>query len=176
MVADPDEPRHCLLYGSDGSPPSRDGAGATGVGNAEDRPGGHRPRAGDRWIGAPERPRAPGLASVLGASHVRYVVLRARATEVDPGGRWSMTGEIEIGDATVPISVTVTHHGVYRFGDDAKAWLTVRADISHGVRGRRQRHGVALVADVLAIRPRPAPSVVLAVSGPQRGLPASPRV
>jgi hypothetical protein len=119
---------------------------------------------------------APGLASVLGAGHVRYVVLRARATEVDAGGRWNMTGEIEIGDATVPTPVTVTHHGVYRFGDDTKAWLTVHADISHGVDGRRRRNAVALVADVLAIRPRPAPSEVLTVGAPQRGLPASPRV
>lgn len=119
---------------------------------------------------------APGLASVLGAGHVRYVVLRARATEVDPGGRWSTTGEIEIGDATVPIPVTVTHHGVYRFGDDAKAWLTVHADISHDVSGRSRRHAVALVADVLAIRPRPAPSEALSASASQRGLPASPRV
>jgi hypothetical protein len=119
---------------------------------------------------------APGLASVLGVAHVRYVVLRARASELAPGGSWSMTGEIELGDLTVSTPVSVTHHGVYRFGDDAKAWLTVRVDLSHGMTGRRRRDAVALVADVLAIRPRPAPSEDLAVASPQRGLPASPRV
>ncbi len=87
-----------------------------------------------------------------------------------------MTGEIELGDVTVPTPVSVTHHGVYRFGDDAKAWLTVRADFGHVVAGRRRRDAVALVADVLAIRPRPAPDEGAAASAAQRGLPASPRV
>jgi hypothetical protein len=95
----------------------------------------------------------PGLAAVLGAAHVRYVVLRASASELAPGGQWKLTGEIEIGDLTVSTPVSVTHHGVYRFGDDAKAWLTVRVDLGHG--GRR-RDAVALVADVLAISPRAA--------------------
>jgi hypothetical protein len=105
----------------------------------------------------PRDVHAPGLASVLGVPHVRYVVFRARATELQPGGSWSMTGELELGDVTMPAPVRVTHHGVYRFGDDAKAWLTVHADIDQGVAGRR-RDAVALVADLLAIRPRPAPA------------------
>jgi hypothetical protein len=109
--------------------------------------------------GSAARDGAPGLAAVLGAAHVRYVVLRANASELGPGGQWKLTGEIELGDLTVSTPVSVTHHGVYRFGDDAKAWLTVRADLSHG---RRRRDGVALVADVLAIRPRPAPPEALA--------------
>ena len=101
---------------------------------------------------------APGLASLLGVAHVRYVAFRARASELTPGGSWSMNGEIELGDVTVPTPVTVTHHGIYRFGDDTKAWLTVHADIGQGVAGWRRRDAVALVADVLAIHPRSAPT------------------
>jgi hypothetical protein len=123
----------------------------------------------------PRDAHAPGLAAVLGVAHVRYVALRARASELAQGGSWSMTGEIELGDITVPTPVSVTHHGVYRFGDDAKAWLTVRVDLDHGVAGRRRRDAVALVADIIAIRPRPAQSEELVASSPQRGLPASPR-
>jgi hypothetical protein len=108
--------------------------------------------------------QAQGLAAVLGVPHVRYVVFRARASELAPGGSWSMTGAVELGDVTVPTPVTVTHHGVYRFGEDAKAWLTIHADISQGLAGRRRREAVALVADVLAIRPRPAPADVPAIS------------
>jgi hypothetical protein len=103
--------------------------------------------------GSAARDGTPGLAALLGAAHVRYVVLRASASELTPGGHWKLTGEIELGDLTVSTPVSVTHHGVYRFGDDVKAWLTVRVDLSHG---RRRRDAIALVADVLAISPRAA--------------------
>jgi hypothetical protein len=97
---------------------------------------------------------APSLGSLLGNEDLRHVVLRAGGIELMPDGRWSMRGEIRIGRSTVPAPVVVTYHGVFRFGDDAKARISVRSDIRRpDVTARRP---VTLVADVLAVCPRQA--------------------
>jgi hypothetical protein len=115
---------------------------------------------------AVSRKVVPGLGSLLGDDHVREVVLRADAIESATGGRWSMNGEIEIGDVTMRTPVTVTYHGVYRFGDDAKTWLTVHADLTHFASGGRGQRPIALVADVLAVRPRSVTAPVLTATAP----------
>jgi hypothetical protein len=95
--------------------------------------------------------KAPSLGSLLGNENLRHAVLSAGGVELMPDGRWSLRGELGIGRSTVPAPVVVTYRGVYRFGDDAKAWISVRSDIRPDVSERRL---VTLVADVLAVRPR----------------------
>jgi hypothetical protein len=65
---------------------------------------------------------------------------------------------LRIGDVTVTTPATVTDHRVYRFGDDAKARLTVDADISHATpQGERSDRSHSLPTCAPSGRNRPHP-------------------
>lgn len=111
---------------------------------------------------------APGLGALLGNECLQDVVLRTREIVPTLDVIWRARGEIDLGPVSQPARVTITYHGVYRAGDDAKAWLTVAATIDHDVSGRRRRGPVELIADVLAVRPPVPLAPVTSATRPDR--------
>jgi hypothetical protein len=109
------------------------------------------------WAGT-GTPGAPSLSELLGNKCVCAVTLRASSMEQPTDNTWRMRGVAHSSWVSRPAPISVEYHGVYRAGDGAKAWLTVRADISHDFAGLRPRGPLEIVADVLAVAPRRAVS------------------
>lgn len=56
------------------------------------------------------------------------LTIGAQLAAATSGGSWRFAGSVR-GTVELPITLDVTYHGVYRHGEEATAWLTVRADL-----------------------------------------------
>lgn len=56
------------------------------------------------------------------------LTISAQLAAASSHGSWRFAGSVR-GTVELPITLDVTYHGVYRHGEEATAWLTVRADL-----------------------------------------------